>query len=77
MKLVNLWDGLVSALYAIAILVLCGVPIWCSHLAIRYGIAPNWIYGFLAALGFFGGLIALNLLGKATRGVSPHRERRR
>ncbi len=73
----NIWDGLVSLGTAVATVAVCGVPVWYTHKAAQSGIAPNWVYAPAAALAFVGVLMTLAFLRKASRGVSPGRERRR
>ncbi|MBM7067753.1 hypothetical protein [Actibacterium sp. 188UL27-1] len=73
----NIWDGLLSFLCAAVTVMLCGVPIWCSHLAITYGIVPAWIYGVLGVFGFLAILLTFDFLRKAIKGIAPLNERRR
>lgn len=71
------FDGLLSLLCALATLGLCGVPIWCSHLAIQAFLVPTWIYALLGIFGFLAVLLAFDFLRKAASGIAPLRERRR
>lgn len=73
----NIWDGLLSFLAAIATLAVFGIPIWTSHLAITYGIAPSWAYVALVGLVFVGGNLAIAFVRKAVAGVAPLRDRKR
>lgn len=73
----NIWDGALSLGAALGTVVVVGVPLWCAHLAILYGIASNWAYAPMAALLVVGGIMVLAFLRKAAGGVAPLRERRR
>lgn len=73
----HVFDGLMSLLCALATLGLCGVPAWCSHLAIRYGLVPTWLYAIIGIFGFMAILLAFDFLRKAVSGVAPLNERRR
>ncbi|MEL6520535.1 MAG: hypothetical protein AAFQ66_06200 [Pseudomonadota bacterium] len=75
--MVKIWDGLQSFICACLTVVLCGVPVWCSHLAITYGIVPAWIYGILGVFGFLAVLLTLDFLRKAAKGIGPLYERSR
>lgn len=73
----NIWDGLVSLGAALATVVICGVPVWFTHKAVQADVAPTWVYAPVAGLAFVGVLMTLAFLRKASKGVSPGRERRR
>jgi hypothetical protein len=73
----NLWDGTLSLVAAVGTVVIVGVPLWCAHLAISYGIADQWAYVPMAALLVVGGIMVMAFLRKAAGGVAPLRERKR
>lgn len=73
----NIWDGLLSLGAFVLTLVIFGVPVWASHLAIGAGLIPAWTYVALVGLVYVGGNLAIAFLRKALDGVSPLRERRR
>jgi hypothetical protein len=73
----NLIDGFLSGLAAIATIVICGIPAWFTFQAIQAEIAPTWVYAPLGALVVVAILMTTAFIGKAARGVSPSRERRR
>lgn len=77
MKVINLWDGLLSFGAALLTAGLCGVPIWFTYRAIDLAIAPMWAWVPVVGLAFVAMLLIVNFLGKAAKGVSPSRERRR
>lgn len=73
----QVFDGLMSLLCALATLGLCGVPLYCSHLAIAFGLVPVWLYAVLGIFGFMAVLLAFDFLRKAVSGIAPLNERRR
>ena len=73
----NIWDGLLSLIAALLTLAVFGIPIWATHQAITYGLAPVWAYAAVVGLVFIGGNLAIAFLRKALDGVAPLRERRR
>lgn len=73
----NILDGLLSLLAALATLAVFGLPIWATHQAITYGLAPVWVYVAVIGLVFVGGNLAIAFLRKALDGVAPLRERKR
>ena len=70
-------DGAMSLLVAAGILILCGVPLYCSYIAIRAGLVPVWIYAILGIFGFVAVVIAFDFFRKGFNGIAPLRERRR
>ncbi len=70
-------DGATSILAAIVTLIVCGGPVWLSHLAIRAELAPLWAYTAVAGLAFVGVIMTFAFLRKGLNGISPARERRR
>ena len=70
-------DGFLSACAALATIVICGIPAWFTFQAIQAGLAPIWVYAPLAGLVVVAILMTTAFVGKAARGVSPSRERRR
>ena len=70
-------DGLKSLLSALATVVVCGGPVWLSHLAIQEGLAPLWAYAPVVLLAGLGLLMTFAFLRKALNGISPSRDRRR
>lgn len=73
----NLWDGILSLGAAVGTVAIVGVPLWCAHLAVNYGIASTWAYAPMAALLVVGGIMVLAFLRKAASGVAPLRDRKR
>jgi hypothetical protein len=45
--------------------------------AVGQGLAPVWVYGFVAALGIIGLILSFAFLRKGMGGVAPTRQRRR
>ncbi len=77
MAIRHLWDGMVSAAAAIAALAICGVPSWFTFRAIQGGLAPNWVYAFVAVLAAIGIVLGVAFLRKAAGGIAPSRDRQR
>ena len=73
----RMWDGGLSLAASVVILAVALLPAWFAHLAIGAELAPTWGYVFIAALGFGGGLVALDFFRKGLNGVAPSRSRRR
>ena len=73
----NIWDGILSLLAALTTLAVFGLPVWATHQAITYGLAPAWVYIAVVGLVFVGGNLAIAFLRKARDGVAPLRERKR
>ena len=70
-------DTLASVFAAIFTAAICSVPCWYTHVAIREGYAPQWVYVFVAGLAGIGLILSLAFCRKATRGIAPSRQRRR
>ena len=71
------WDGFLSLLAAVVTAAICGVPSWYTYKAVEAGIAPQWVYGFVALLAGMGLILTFAFLRKARGGISPTRDRRR
>lgn len=71
------FDGTKSLLAAIAAVLICGLPAWFTFASVQDGLAPSWAYVPAGALAIVGILLTVAFLGKAFRGVSPSRDRRR
>jgi len=71
------WDGFLSALAALATAAITGVPSWYTYRAVETGLAPTWVYGFVALLGGMGLILTFAFLRKAKGGISPTRDRKR
>ena len=70
-------DRVASLFAAIFTLLVCGLPAWFTHLAIRGGLAPTWAYVSVAALAGIGLILGFAFARKAARGIAPSRQRRR
>lgn len=70
-------DGAASFCAALLTLAVCGVPAWYSFTAVQAGLAPVWVYGFVAALAVIGLILGFAFLRKGFDGISPTRQRRR
>ena len=77
MAIRNLFDGAASFCAALFTFALCGVPVWFTFVAVRAGLAPVWVYGFVAALGVIGLILSFAFLRKGMRGIAPTRQRQR
>jgi len=73
----HILDSIASVLAALATLAACGLPTWFTYQAIQAGIAPDWAWVSVAALGAIGLILTIAFLRKAAKGVSPTRDRRR
>ena len=73
----HIWDGLVSGLAAVAALAICGVPSWYTFRAIQGGLAPVWVWGFVAVLAALGVILGVAFGRKAAAGIAPAADRRR
>ena len=73
----RIWDGLLSLIAALAILVIALIPAWYAHVAIAAGLAPALAYIAIALLAFGAALVAFDFFKKASNGVAPTRTRRR
>lgn len=73
----NVWDGLLSLLAALATIVIVGVPLWGTHMAIDSALLPVWAYLPMAGLLVVGGIMVIAFLRKASGGVAPLRDRKR
>jgi hypothetical protein len=73
----NILDGAASFGAALFTFAVCGVPAWFTFVAVREGLAPVWVYGFVAALGVIGFILSFAFLRKGMGGVAPTRQRRR
>ena len=73
----NLWDGFLSLCAAVLTAAVTGFPAWGAFLAIRAELVPMWAYVPLAGLVVVGVIMILAFLRKASKGVSPGRERPR
>ncbi len=77
MAIRNFLDGAASICAALFTSGVCGVPVWFTFVAVRAGLAPVWVYGFVAALGVIGLILTLAFLRKGMRGIAPTRQRQR
>ena len=68
-------DRLASIFAALFTLAVCGVPAWYTHIAIKFYLAPTWIYVAVAGLAGIGLILAYAFLRKAVRGIAPSRQR--
>ena len=73
----HIWDGLVSGLAAVAALAICGVPSWYTFRAIQGGLAPVWVWAFVAVLAALGVILGVAFGRKAAAGIAPAADRRR
>lgn len=71
------WDGFLSLMAALATAAICGVPTWFTYRAVETGLAPQWVYAFVALLGGMGAILTFAFLRKAKGGISPTRDRKR
>jgi len=55
------------------------LSVWriCRTTALETGLAPTWVYGFVALLGGMGLILTFAFLRKAKGGISPTRDRKR
>jgi len=74
---IRFWDGFLSALGAVFIVLLIGVPLWGAVIALRAELLPLWAWVAVVGLGFVGLVMVGAFLRKAGRGIHPLRERRR
>lgn len=75
--MVRIWDGFLSFVSALATLAVALIPAWFAHLAVGAELAPTWGYAFIALLAFVAGLVALDFIKKAFKGIAPARSRAR
>lgn len=70
-------DGAASFCAALFAFSVTGVPVWYTVVALRAGLAPVWVYGFVVALAAIGLILGFAFLRKGFDGIAPTRQRRR
>lgn len=71
------FDRAASFVAALLTCVVCGVPVWGTIAAARYGIMPTWAYVPAGLLAVIGGILTVAFVRKGLAGIAPTRQRRR